>query len=444
MTKFWKWGDVMQKISERIKYWGQLLLLPVYGFSFLFPRDKHIWLFGSTFGRRFADNPRYLYLYVSQHSDRSSDQVKASVERWKAEGHTFTEDEQCKDIRPIWISHDKAIVEFLNENGYEAYTYHSLKGIWYALRGKIYFFDNYSKDINFWQSGGAIKFNMWHGIPLKKIQADNVFDQVRHPKNRWEAFQSFPRRLSDEKPSHYVLTTSEFMRPIFESAFRTKKVSVTGYPRIDGFAFEDIRNLYTEVEQRALEKMNNLLNKDKRNKMVYYMPTFRDSETEFFKVMDLAVFDRFLKENHLIFCTKLHPKSKLRKQFEAIEGENIINIDADTDPYVFIHCSSALITDYSSIYFDYLFADKPIIFFDYDLQTYLKASREMYFDYKEYTPGVKAKTQKELEQALLSIANGVDENQEERRQLQKKLYDITDVCTSRILIEDICAKELRR
>lgn len=397
---------------EGIKYWGQLLLLPVYGFSFLFPRNKNIWLFGSTFGKRFADNPRYFFLYCSQHRKEFG-------------------------IRPIWISHEKEIVEFIGRNGYEAYYYHSLKGIWYALRGGVYFFDNYSKDINFWQSGRALKFNMWHGIPLKKIQADNVFDKVRHPKNGWDAFKSFPRRLSDEKSSHYVLTTSEFMKPIFESAFRTQKVSTVGYPRIDGFAFHDIQNLYTGTEQQALEKIQKLSAQNSNVKILYYMPTFRDSETEFFDVMNLEGFNQFLKENHFVFCTKLHPKSKLRQQFQAIDGGNIINIDADTDPYVFIPVSDMLITDYSSIYFDYLFTDKPIVFFDYDLETYLKDSREMYFDYEEYTPGIKARNQKELEQAILDMVNGFDGYRESRKTLQRKIYDRVNVCTSGILAQEI-------
>lgn len=402
----------MKKIIEGIKYWGQLLLLPVYWFSFLFPRNKKIWLFGSTFGRRFADNPRYFFLYCSQHREEL-------------------------DIRPIWISHDKGIVKFLNENGYEAYYYHSLKGIWYALRGRIYFFDNYSKDINFWQSGGALKFNMWHGIPLKKIQADNKFDKVRHPANGWEAFKSFPRRLSDEKPSHYVLTTSEFMKPIFESAFQTQKVSTAGYPRIDGFAFRNIQNLCTKTEQQAMEKIHKISNQEENCKVIYYMPTFRNSETEFFDVMNLESFNQFLKENHLIFCTKLHPKSKLRQQFQAMDGGNIINIDADTDPYVFIPVSDLLITDYSSIYFDYLFADKPIVFFDYDLETYLKDSREMYFDYEEYTPGRKVRDQKELEQAILDATNGLDGYRQSRKALQGKIYDINNVCFSGVLAQEI-------
>lgn len=124
-------------IINRLKYWGQLLLLPVYWFSFLMPRDRNIWLFGSTFGRRFADNPKYFYLYISQHKEEYG-------------------------IRPVWLSHNREVVGLLRKadggkGTYEAYYYHSLRGIWLALRGKIYLFDNYSKDINFWQSGGAIK-----------------------------------------------------------------------------------------------------------------------------------------------------------------------------------------------------------------------------------------------------------------------------------------------
>ena len=68
-----------KKVSERIQYWGQLLLLPLYGLSFLVLRDKHLWLFGSTFGRRLADNPRYLYLYVNQLNHLvNADEVKGS------------------------------------------------------------------------------------------------------------------------------------------------------------------------------------------------------------------------------------------------------------------------------------------------------------------------------------------------------------------------------
>ncbi len=405
------------KAINGIKYWGQLFLLPIYWLSFLFPRSKNIWLFGSTFGRRFADNPRYFFLYCSQHRE-----------------DILVGDKQ---VRPIWISHDKGIVDFLIKNGYEAYSYHSLKGLWYCLRGRIYCFDNYSKDISFWLSGGAKKFNMWHGIPLKKIQHDNVFDRVRHPRNIWESWKSIPRTLSDEKPSHYVLTTSRFLREIFSSAFKTERVCTIGYPRVDGFTYGDIDNIYTDVEQALLEKIDAILKKDNSKKMIYYMPTFRDSEVGFFKTIDLDKFNDFLKNSNILLCVKLHPKSKLKEKFVSLESENIINIHADTDPYVFINKSQGLVTDYSSIYFDYLFANKPICFFNYDLETYLKDSREMYFNYEEFTPGEKATNQRELENALGRICNGVDNYIESRNTLKGKLFDITERSVSQELVEYI-------
>lgn len=374
----------MYKVTEAFKYWSQLLLLPLYWLSFFFPRNKRIWLFGSTFGRRFADNPKYLYLYMSQHSDKLK-------------------------IRPVWISHDKKIVNFLNKNGYEAYYYHSLKGILLALRGKVYLFDNYSKDINFWQSGGALKINMWHGIPLKKIQADNVFDKFRHPKNKWEKFKNFPRNLSDEKPDHYILATSKFLRPIFASAFNTDNVLISGYPRNDVLieynkAHKTLKNLLTLEEKRVLYKIKQFLQAGCDNKMALYMPTFRESELEFFDIVDVYSFQKFLADNHILFCVKLHPKSKLRQHFAQIQTDNILVIDADYDPYVFLGLSDMLITDYSSIYFDYLLLDKPIIFFNYDLEEYLSNSREMYFDYDEFTPGEKVSDQNELEQAICRVS----------------------------------------
>ena len=401
----------MGKWTEWIKYWGQLFLLPVYWLSFLVPRDKGIWLFGSTFGRRFADNPKYLYLYVSQHKNELG-------------------------IRPIWISHDKHIVEFLEINGYEAYRYHSMKGIWYALRGKVYLFDNYSKDINFWQSGGAVKVNLWHGIPLKKIQADNIFDKYRHPEKLWDRWRNLPRNLSDEKPHHYVVATSKFMEPIFASAFRTRRVLINGYPRNDSMLSDNTVYLHTDLEQHLSDQIQMEI-RENRLKMVYYMPTFRDSETKFFEVVDLGRLNEFLKSNCLLFCVKLHPKSKLRKEFEEIRSKNIILIDADTDPYVFIPYSSLLVTDYSSIYFDYLLSGKPIVFFDYDLKEYLRDTREMYFDYEAYTPGRKAATFEELQEALLEALSDENLYREERNKMIEQMFKDGKKDASKTLVQKL-------
>ncbi|WP_455714576.1 CDP-glycerol glycerophosphotransferase family protein, partial [Anaerosporobacter sp.] len=347
----------MKKISEHFKYWGQLFLIPIYMLSFLMPRDKKIWVLGSTFGKRFADNPRYFYLYLHQFQ---SDKVKA-----------------------IWISKNKDVVDLLNANGYTAYYFKSLNGIWYALRAKVYLYDNYSKDINFWLSGGAVKVNMWHGIPLKKIQMDNTFDKVRHPDNKWLKIKNFPRRMSDEKPSHYVLTTSEYLTKIFKSAFNTNHVLVSGYPRNDVLCSKLIDNVLLPEERKSLE----LIQISKCKTILLYMPTFRDSEELFFEIIKEDDLKEYLKSNNILLCVKLHPKSKIYKDFCKLSGENIQIINPSIDPYILLHLADALITDYSSIYFDYLLLDRPIIFFNYDMQEYLSNTRELYFDYDKFTPG---------------------------------------------------------
>ena len=61
-----------------------------------------------------------------------------------------------------------------------------------------------------------------------------------------------------------------------------------------------------------------------------------------------------------------------------------------------VHCD-LLITDYSSIFFDFLLLDRPIVFFPYDLEQYLSQDRAMYFDYEIMTPGPKCRTYDELE-----------------------------------------------
>jgi CDP-glycerol glycerophosphotransferase (TagB/SpsB family) len=388
-----------KKILDGIKYWSQALLIPIYWLSFLTPRDKKIWIFGSTFGNRFADNPKYLYLYTNQY--------------------------RKKDIRAIWISRNKQVVHFLNENQYEAYYYHSLKGIYYCLRGSVYIFDNYSKDISFWQSGGAVKVNLWHGVGNKKINYDNKFDKVRHPKNNWDKFRTYLRRMSDEKPSHYILATSERMSEIFAGAFQVDKshLITEGYPRNDVLLNSNISNIYTRLEEDNLKRIFEL---KKSGKIIdFYMPTFRDSEIEFLKIMNLNEFNRFLVENHIVFVTKLHPKSKLKQAFKELDYSNIINLEAEIDPYVFLKYADILTTDYSSIYSDYMLLNRPVVAFQYDYDVYSINTREGYFDFDEYMPEVKAKNMHELMQTTKQVLQE-DMCREKREKSREMMFSSCD------------------
>ncbi|MBR6452470.1 MAG: CDP-glycerol glycerophosphotransferase family protein [Lachnospiraceae bacterium] len=420
----------MNRAKERIQYWLQIFLVPVYGLSFLMPRDKKLWLFGSTFGRRFAENPRYLFLYVSQHARGS---------KWYQDHPEAEGDDVLDGVRPVWISHNKEIVSFLNDNGYEAYDYHSGKGLWLALRGGVYIYDNYSKDINFWQSGGAVKVNLWHGSGNKQINHDNIHDKVRHPKNAWEKWKTWLRRLSDEKPTDYILSTSEAMKPVFASAFAVplSHMIVDGYPRNDVLFDEKehrIRNLLTPKEAQLLK----LLEEQKKagRTILAYMPTFRDSEKKFFDVMDVKAFGEFLEKENLLFVAKIHIKSKLRKEFEACNSDHIVIADPDIDAYTFFAKTDMLITDYSSVYTDYMLLDKPVIAFQYDREDYERDSRECTIDQDEYMPEVKAVNMQELMDAILLLKKE-DPRKEKRLRSRERMFKYVDGCASKRLCEYI-------
>lgn len=423
----------MSKLKERVIYWSQLFLLPIYGLSFLFPRDKKIWLFGSTFGRRFTDNPRYLYLYVSQLMNGTiSSDIDGTEEASKKELNTI------RTIRPIWISHNKDIVSWLNDNGYEAYYYHSFKGIWYALRAGVYIYDNYSKDINFWQSGGAIKVNLWHGSGNKRINHDNEFDKVRHPKNAWERWTTWLRRLSDEKPTDYVVATSSIMADYFSMAFKIplKNVIVNSYPRND--ALFERNNWATSIITKEEDLLRKKIEQWKlENKtLAIYMPTFRASETKFFDVMDMKIFDKYLMDNNIIFLCKLHPKSKIKDMFNANHYENIINVSTDIDCYTILGMADMLITDYSSVYTDYMLLNRPVIAFDYDEKEYITDSRGYFIKQDEYMPEMKAENMEQLMEMMKEILVN-DSRSSERLLSRKRMFDTTNGDASKRLVEDI-------
>lgn len=404
---------MLENIKTQAKYLSQVFGIPVYGLSHLAKRDKNLWVFGSTFGKRFADNPKYFYLYMNQYH---------------------------KEIRAVWISHDEKIVKYLQKHKLPAYHYHSKEGMEICLRAGVYIYDNYSKDISFWLSGGALKVNLWHGIPLKKIQMDNIFDKVRHPENAWKEFYWKLRRMSDEKPIDYVLTTSENLRPIFSSAFATEHVLASGYPRNDSFYFPGkIKNLRLPSELSMLRRLGKYSGHLEESRLILYMPTFRESETLFFEKTDVEALRFWLRQNGVQLLIKLHPKSKLREHFLGLASEEIFLLAPEADPYVFLPYADALVTDYSSIYFDYLLLDRPVIFYKYDYEEYLSQSRELYFDYEEMTPGRKAADGAGLLEALENIdwEGHTDGYESERKRVRDYVFDNQEEPASKRLYREI-------
>lgn len=103
---------------------------------------------------------------------------------------------------------------------------------------------------------------------------------------------------------------------------------------------------------------------------------------------------------------------------------NILFIKPFEDIYPLLPVSDYLITDYSSIYFDYLLLNKEIIFYPFDYTEYVNEDRKLYFDYDEITPGEKVYTFEKLLDTL-SILNNLDFSKE-REQIKNKFWRFQD------------------
>ena len=123
----------------------------------------------------------------------------------------------------------------------------------------------------------------------------------------------------------------------------------------------------------------------------------------------------------------------------------LLEYDPHGDIYPMLAISDLLITDYSSIFFDYLLLDRPMIFFAYDLDAYLEKDRDMYFDYETITPGDKCKNQDELERCLRHLlSNNLDDSYGGvRSKIRSLAHDHCDNQSCRRLIDNYLKSEMQ-
>lgn len=318
--------------------------------SLVTPRDNTVWVFGAKGGEAFVDNSKYLFLYTV--ADR-------------------------EHIRAVWLSRDDDVVTTLQKEGYEAYHTNSVQGMRLNLRAGYVFLSHGMPDVNRWCSGGATTVLLWHGIALKQIGRDGYKQRKR--------IERVKRIIKDNVFDRYdwILVPSEAMVKPFFSAFRIspERILPIGYPRNDVLA-----GSWSGHDPTADAVLNECYAELHRNGTVLlYMPT-KHYETSERVVDQLRLFelDQWLAERDAYFLVKPHPAEPFDLGNE--EFSRIISVPDGIDIYPLLQHTDMLITDYSSIYFDYLLLDKPIVFYPFDLEQY-RSTRGFYLDYEEVTPG---------------------------------------------------------
>ncbi|MCB1195993.1 CDP-glycerol glycerophosphotransferase family protein, partial [bacterium] len=188
---------------------------------------------------------------------------------------------------------------------------------------------------------------------------------------------------------------------IFSSAFLAKKTSIklTGYPRNDSFFMPHDTSFPLAQQLQLLKK--------EQCSIGIYMPTHRqEGKSEIFSLFYSALpqLNKTLKQLNTALFVKLHfYHNQSTGTEQTVSFSNIFFIkdeDINQDIYNLLPYTDFLITDYSSIYFDYLLTDKPIIFTPFDIQEYITKDRTFYFDYTAVTPGPKASDWNEVSEYI--------------------------------------------
>lgn len=353
----------------------QLAWLPLCLVAWAYPREDNLWVFGAWHGHQYADNARYLYRYVRDREPA---------------------------IRAVWLTHDPEVVRKVAEEGGEAELAYSWRGILVALRAGVFLVTHSSDDVNAHASLGSRLINLTHGTPLKRLCKDARSSRIGCMTRLFDCY--LWRLLPGKRCSEMLLVASEVGQQRMMSAYGlpSERVVPLGYPRWDAFE-----------EGGADLLLLAGIDPDAYAGILLYAPTLRlQGRGE----LDLAQGDRlerllpWLASERLLLLIRGHTSLKMTGiQALLASGSPWLReapVATFPDVNALLPALDGLITDYSSLMFDYACLGRPIILMAPDLDDYLNEDVGIYGDYLAEAPGPVIEHWQQLPEAWREICNG--------------------------------------
>ena len=240
----------------------------------------------------------------------------------------------------------------------------------------------------------------WHGTPLKRlgcdlIHFDNLLNTVKGMKKRYKI---------EASKFTYFLSPSKFASEKFKSAWNLKEIGKENVILEEGYPRNDFLFNYTEKKQQEIKKKLGI--EDDKRKIILYAPTYRANQHETgvgYVYKEEVDFGRLQKEigNDYIILFRPHYFIANVFDFNKYKGfvYNVSDIDDINELYII---TDLLITDYSSVFFDFANLKRPIIFYMYDLIHYRDESNGFYLDLSEL-PGPIVENEEDLINAIKSV-----------------------------------------
>lgn len=245
---------------------------------------------------------------------------------------------------------------------------------------------------------GVTYVQTWHGTPLKRIGYDNP--------RYFRDDRGLRRSARDYAKWDYLVSQNRFSTDIFRRAFRFEgEVLEVGYPRNDLLSSPAAAGVRRSVREE--------LGIPDDVRVVLYAPTFRDGQKDsagrlaFPLVLDLARMREALG-GRVVVLLRLH--HWVAAGLGPLPGDFCRDVSDRRDINELYLAADVLVTDYSSVMFDFAVTGKPIVYFTYDLEEYRDEGRGFYFDLEAEAPGPLCRTTEELVDVLSDPARLAEEH----------------------------------
>ncbi|PKP61958.1 hypothetical protein CVT91_01200 [Candidatus Atribacteria bacterium HGW-Atribacteria-1] len=349
---------------------------------------------------------------------------------------------QKMDYELVWLVREKNYLDFLKNKGVKVFYFRSFKGLIKLLLSKYIITTHI---VFLFKSNQQKLINLWHGMTFKTM---GFLDKT-------ETRKSLKLLKIQNKNTDVLISTSQNMKNAMSACFYIdpRKIIITGQPRNDiFFRKDDQKHIFKIFSKEYLSKFSKLL---------LYAPTFRQRKDIFCKRIDGNIFktdifrfngiddyheelENFLDENNFLLIIKLHPFEeelfikkgiKLPKNVMILKNRSLVEnnlIINDILKYIDI-----LLTDYSSIYFDFLLLNRPIIFVVPDLDKYKSARNFALEPFTFWMPGKIVKSFEELKDSIIAYSNDCNIDQEKRRMINSLVNKYSDGNSSKRIWDKI-------
>ncbi len=325
---------------------------------------KDNWVFcESFFGKNYSDSPKYVYEYLQKNYPGK--------------------------YKYIWVIDKKGTKIPYKHTKVRRF---SIRYCYYLARCKYYIF-NSRQPVWIVKREGNVFLQTWHGTPLKRLVFD--LEDINSATPKYKKITYKQSRSWD-----YLIAANKYSSDIFKRCFIYDKIMLeTGYPRNDILHWDNKEEIANELRDR--------LGIPKDKKTILYAPTWRDDEYytkgqyKFSLKLDLQLMREELGDEYVILL-RTHYFIADSIDITGLEdfAFNFSKYDDISELYLI---SDYLITDYSSVFFDYANLKRPMLFYTYDLEKYRDVLRGFYIDIEEELPGPLLFTTEEIINAIKNI-----------------------------------------